>query len=437
MTAGTDTSLDGFADARAIADAVMLEGYVLYPYRASATKNRMRWQWGVLFPPSYAASHGEADRMSAEVVVDPAPADRLRLEIRFLRIDHRRVQAGRDGRYRDVERLETTEAVHVGWDEGEARAVSLDLPWDELLAAPVSHDVDLPAARREEPIVEQGKPIGRLVHEMLALRLRVRVSATPLDGPYGAVRLRVEVANDTAFTGAETADREQAMRASAAATHALLGLSSGSMLSSSAPPQWAAPAVAGCRHERCWPVLVGGSDRSHVVLVSPIILDDNPGIAPESPLPLYDGTEIDEILTLRTMTMTEQEKREARGTDPRSAALIDAVDGLPAEVLERLHGAIRSLTAKPEPVDPAHETVTVHGVTVGNGSHVRLRPGIRGADAQDLFLDGLPATVHAVLHDVDGGVHVAVSIDDDPLAELQASHGRYRYFRPDELEPLP
>ncbi|HWC36230.1 MAG TPA: hypothetical protein VG650_15595 [Mycobacteriales bacterium] len=437
MTSDTHTATDVFADARAIADAVMFEGYVLYPYRASATKNRMRWQWGVLFPPSYAAAHAEAERMSTEVVVDPAPDDRLQLEVRFLQLDHRRVQTAHDGGYRDVARLETTEAVHVDWDEGESRTIAFDLSWDELLTAPISHEVTFPAARREEPIVASGTPAGRLVHEVHAVQLRVRVTATPLDGPYGAVRLGVEVTNDTPFTGAAAASRDEALRAAAAATHMLLALSAGSVLSSAAPPQWAGPAVAGCRHEHCWPVLVGGSDRSHVVLVSPIILDDNPQIAPESPLPLYDGTEIDEILTLRTMTMTEQEKREARGTDTRSAALIDAVDGLPMQVLERLHGAIRSMTAKPKPADPEHETVQIRGVTIGNGSHVRLRPGIRGADAQDLFLDGLAATVQAVLHDVDGGIHVAVSVDGDPLAELQASHGRYRYFRPDELEPLP
>jgi len=62
-----------------------------------------------------------------------------------------------------------------------------------------------------------------------------------------------------------------------------------------------------------------------------------------------------------------------------------------------------------------------------------LRPG-RGGDVQDQFLDGASATVHAVVHDVDGGVHVAVSVDGDPAAELQIAHGRFRYFRPDELE---
>ncbi len=159
--------------------------------------------------------------------------------------------------------------------------------------------------------------------------------------------------------------------------------------------------------------------------------------------------------------LTDDEKAEARATDPRAAGIIDAVDAMPPEILERLHGAIRSLrpggptgvpvfgadsadVSPPErlpwwdpgqdaSVDPDTDSVLVGGVPVSRGSAVLLRPG-RGGDIQDRFLDGLRATVQAVVHDVDGGVHVAVSVDGDPAAELQLAHGRFRYFRPDELE---
>jgi hypothetical protein len=78
----------------------------------------------------------------------------------------------------------------------------------------------------------------------------------------------------------------------------------------------------------------------------------------------------------------------------------------------------------------------VAGVKVARGSRVTMRPGARAADAQDLFLTGREALVEAVLHDVDGQVHVAVSPVSDPLAELQRNHGRFLYFAPDELEPV-
>jgi hypothetical protein len=213
-------------------------------------------------------------------------------------------------------------------------------------------------------------------------------------------------------------------------------------------------------------VLIGEEGRRDAMLSSPIILYDHPTIAPESPGDLFDATEIDEILTLRTMALTEDEKREARATDERAAAIIDRVDNMPPELLERLHGAVRYLqgvegakTGAPEPdsplstapgptpelvpwwdpgadrtVSPETDGVVVAGVTVAKGSRVRLRPGQR-ADAQDMFLAGRLATVEAVFLDVDGNRHLAVTLDEDPAADLQRWHGRYLYFAPDEVEP--
>ena len=86
-------------------------------------------------------------------------------------------------------------------------------------------------------------------------------------------------------------------------------------------------------------------------------------------------------------------------------------------------------------VNPDTDSVLVNGVPVAKGSAVLLRPG-HSSDAQDRFLDGMAATVQAVVHDVDGGVHVAVSIDGDPAAEMQLAHGRFRYFRPDEIDVI-
>ncbi len=86
-------------------------------------------------------------------------------------------------------------------------------------------------------------------------------------------------------------------------------------------------------------------------------------------------------------------------------------------------------------MDPGADTITVAGVEVGAGSHVRLRPS-RRADAHDLFLAGCAATVAGVFRDVDGNDHVAVTVDDDPATEALAWQGRYLYFHPDEVEPL-
>jgi hypothetical protein len=452
---------DPFADARAVADTVLLEGYVLYPYRASAAKNRMRWQFGVLTPPVYAVATGERSATRTECVVDPHDGDELRVVTRFLRVVRRTVERAVGDAYEAVDRLDMPDATHVPWDEGDTEEVALAASLADLTHASVERVVVLPGWRTYEPVAgPDGRPIGRLVRDASALRLSITATAERLPGPYGALRLRVDVANRTEIGSADV-PRDEALRSSLVAAHTLLSLTDGSFLSLAGPPEWAVPAAASCVNEGTWPVLVGGSkgaDRSRVVLSSPIILDDNPRIAPESATVLYDSTEIDEILTLRTLTLTDEEKREARGTDPRAAAVVDAVDALPPELLDRLHGAIRSMRAVPvirqppaaeapplqpwwdpgtdDGVDPESDSVEVGGVAIAKGSRVVLRPRANTADAQDMFLDGRTATVQAVLRDVDGETHLAVSIDDDLLAEVQAAHGRYRYFKPTEVEPL-
>jgi len=168
-----------------------------------------------------------------------------------------------------------------------------------------------------------------------------------------------------------------------------------------------------------------------VLLASPIILYDHPEVAPESTGDFCDATEIDEILALRTLALTEEEKREARATDGRAAEIVDRVDALPPELWARLHGAVRSMRPSARP--PGDDTVRIGTVDVGSGALVRLRPRA-GADAQDAFVDGRDATVAGVFRDFEGEVHLAVVLDDDPGADLLDAYRRYRYFRPEEVE---
>ena len=88
-------------------------------------------------------------------------------------------------------------------------------------------------------------------------------------------------------------------------------------------------------------------------------------------------------------------------------------------------------------VSPETDHVLIDGIRVSRNSRVRMQPGSRRADAQDLFLAGREAIVEAVLFDVDGQVHLAVTPVDDPAADLQRNHGRFLYFAPDEVQPLP
>ncbi|WP_030851985.1 hypothetical protein [Streptomyces sp. NRRL F-4474] len=464
----TSTAADArFAAARQVADAVLLEGYVLYPYRASAAKNRMRWQFGVLVPPAWGPAHGEHAFQRTEVLMEPKGDATLALELRFLHAQRRTVQqALAGGGFTDVDELHLCDRVLVPWDEGAEERVELSVPVSGL----AGDGIRVPFARPARDDVEDvrgadGRTAGRLVRRTEAIEGVLRLRAVELDGAYRVFRLTAVVENTSPWTPADGsgADREAALPRSLVAAHLLLGLDSGSFLSMTDPPEWAREAVAACENRHTWPVLAGEAGRADVVLSSPIILEDHPAIAPESAGAMYDATEIDEILALRTAALTDQEKREARGTDARAAAVIDLADSLPPEVLERLHGAVRSLREATGPdgprqisevpdeeavfrpdtpwwdpagtADPARDRdrVTVEGAPVGPGSRVVLRPGPRRTDAQDLFLHGRTAQVEAVLHDVDGGVHLAVTVEDDPGADIRREQGRFLYFQPDEV----
>ncbi|MFF4319640.1 hypothetical protein [Streptomyces sp. NPDC001568] len=457
-----------FATARQVADAVLFEGYVLYPYRASAAKNRMRWQFGVLVPPAWAPAHEEHCFQRTEMLMEPRGAATLRLELRFLHAQRRTVQRAQvDGSFTDTDELHLADRVLVPWDEGTEERVVHEVPVAELAGEGLVLPFSRPAREDTEEVLDaDGRTVGRLVRRTERVSGLVRVRTTELDGPYRVSRLTAVVENTSPWApDGERDAREAALPRSLVAAHLLLGLDAGSFLSMTDPPEWAKGAVADCVNEHTWPVLAGEGGRADVALSSPIILEDHPAIAPESAGAMYDALEIDEILTLRTAALTDQEKREARGTDPRAAAVIDLAESMPPEVLERLHGAVRALRevtgegppeirelppeeavfrpdtpwwdpARPDALDPVPERITIDGVTVGVGSRVLLRPGLRPTDAQDLFLRDRPALVEAVLHDVDGGVHLAVTVEGDPGADIRREQGRFLYFQPDEVSPL-
>jgi hypothetical protein len=202
------------------------------------------------------------------------------------------------------------------------------------------------------------------------------------------------------------------------------------------PPPYAEAAVRSCVSERAWPVLVGAPGRRDLLLASPIILPDYPAIAPESPHAFFDGTEIDELLALRVMTMTGEERSEAAATDKHAGAIIESVERHTASSLSRLHGAVRSfedLLNGGEPPDRAF--VDVGAARLASGSRVRLVPRKR-SDSLDLFLEGRTATIVMVHRDLEDRVHLAVTLDDDPGADLKRAYGRFFYFSPDEVCPI-
>ncbi len=448
---------------RAIADAVLYEGYLLYPYRASSAKNQSRWQFGVLGPPRASAdSFAEEPGMSFQCLVASAatldrPA-RVKLRLRFLHLQDRSVERHVGAGYVGVDELDVDGRSVLSWDEAvecEHPLPSLDVRMVLAGYGPerLRSRFEVPGAVAIEPVADkEGTTVGRIVRRRWPLRADVDVSAELDDG---FIRLTVRVDNSCAR---EVHGKDDAIRASLIGTHALVVAEDAEFVSLLEPPEAAAAAAGRCTQHRCHPVLVGPPGSRDVVLGSPIILYDHPEIAPQSAGALFDSTEIDEILTLRVMTMTDAEKAEARATDPRAAEIIDRCDQMSPETMQQLHGVLRDPhradvrpevgadtfdtgdvpwwdPAADESVRPETDSVVIDGVSVSKGSLVRVHPS-RRADAQDLFFAGQVARVTAVLSDVDGSTHVAIVLVDDPAADMHEWYGRYFYFGPEELEPL-
>lgn len=487
MSEGISVS-ERLQQARAVADAVLYEGYLLYPYRASSDKNRIRWQFGVLGPRAVSGPDpAEGPVMATDCLLEGDDSTGVGVRVRFLQLQSRTVEQHLgSGRYSPVDRLEASGRTWLSWDEAVDHEIGLGrFGVVGLAAGDRRGEVHVPGRTEFEYLRdEDGTLLGRVVRRRWPLTASLRLALTR--GAPGPHTLRLELVNDCAWPVREApseADRRhpdgrsRALRYSLLSAHVMLQAYEGAFVSVIDPPPRAGAAARACRGERLWPVLIGGEDGHDVVLAAPIILYDRPRIAEGSAGDLFDSTEIDELLSLRVMTLTDEEKHEARATDPRAAEIVDRCDRMTAAELERMHSSAAEripapprspeasaeegsgdgipVWATPETgagggadqdrpwwdpgvdasVDPATDAVDVGGVPVARGSHVRLRPG-PGADAQDLFFTGQPATVTGVHHDVDGRTHVAVLLRDDPASDLHRWYGRYLYFRPEEIEPL-
>ena len=424
------STLTPLTRARQVADAVLYEGYLLYPYRASSSKNQVRWQFGVLGPTGAAeAGVGEPKTMSAEVLVEYRHGASLDAYVRFLQVQARVVERWTGFGWEAVDELLVGGTRWIPFHEAVSREIPLlGLSVDDL-AAGRELDISAPSGEEVEELYENSELVGRLIRTRWALHGTVSLSTRLGHDPRVRV-LRIKVENHTWWFHTDVpgwTDRDVTARYSFVGTHLLLTLSGARFLSSLDGPDWTDTDAKGLAQSRCWPSLIAADDGSDAVLISPIILGDHPTVAPQSAGDLFDATEIDEILTLRVITLTDAEKADARGTDPRAAAILDRCDTMSNDDMEKLHGGRR--------YEPTTDTVVVNGVSIAKGSRVLLRPS-RRADAQDIFLAGMTGVVARVYFDLDGETHVAVMLEDDPGRDLYSATGRFYYFSPDELEPL-
>jgi hypothetical protein len=287
-----------------IANAVLYEGYMLYPYRPSAVKNRQRFNFGVLYPPAYCElqSGSEASQMKTECLVESTPSTTIEVKIRFLQL-----------------------AARQEWQEGQEREICLDARVLELLVA------NALTQRFTFEVSIEGEV------ELRALRLQQNL-----------YKVSLSVQNLALLENAPAMSRDQILLRSLVSVHSILQVENGEFVSLLDPPEHLKDAAAKCHNVGTWPVLAGAEGQRDLVLSAPIILYDYPQIAPESAGDLFDGTEIDEILALRILTMTDAEKLEVRNGDDRARRILERTEMLPPEHFQKLHGALRGLRPHPE-----------------------------------------------------------------------------------------
>jgi hypothetical protein len=472
---------DVFTPALSVANAVLYEGYLLYPYTASAPKNRIRWQFGVVVPRAYlSANTGETAEQQTEVLVeaDDGAVARVTVRLRFLQVEARRVEAARGETFEPVESLKAGGATYLSFDEAFEREVTVR--FDAVPGAEKIVPVEIDGGISEELLRDEaGAVAGRIERERWPLTgtLALRCDAVPDAGALRKLRVRVE--NES---GVVAGERSGALRTAFVSTHVLLAAQAGRFISVLDPIPAAAEAAKTLVNRHVFAVLVGDKavdeQRAALMLSSPIILYDFPAVAPQTDTDAFDGTEIDELLTLSVLSLPDAERDEARATDPRARAIIERAERFSMHDLARVHagtlyhvgtpppGALGD--SDPFPADqpfparspfggfdpfstgrdpfaaadpfaaldvPAIDCVFVDGVKVSKGSSVRLHPK-RRADAWDMFLRDKVATVRAIHQDVEDVLYVAVTVDEDPASDLHDWYGRSFFFYPDEVEPL-
>jgi hypothetical protein len=340
----------------AIAKAVLYEGYMLYPYRPSSVKNRQRFNFGVLCPQSYSEAQTGSDAWSlqTECLVQGDSFTAIEVRLRFLKLVartvHRIIDPTRKSGAADFETVSMIEVdgkVIVPWQEAIECEIALPVcRLDRLSEVPIEWKFPSLAKEDTELLRDAGRSVvGQIIRKQERIHGVLEGKAVPI--AEGLFKVQVRVKNLTPFddvAGENTqGNRDAALMRSLVSAHVVLSVSDGQFVSLLEPPEGLRDRAASCQNVGVWPVLVGAEGERDTMLASPIILYDYPQIAPESPGDLFDGTEIDEILALRILTMTEAEKQEMRHSDERARKMLERTENLPMEDLMKLHGTLREL----------------------------------------------------------------------------------------------
>src|SRR3984957_11999877 len=439
-----------------IAHAVLYEGYILYPYRASSRKNQQRFTFGRVYPHAYAEAQNGAEPFSMRtqcLLRSRGQTSTLKVRLRFLHPTTRVVgllsepmpelPADIDGdSFSPVPELRVGDKLYQTWQEaGEREIQSSCQPLDGLTRQELSLPFHFSSAQTFEAVRDsRSQVIGAIIRRQQSVEGKINIAALPIDGD--VFKISVTVENLTPVSESDLHEQTEVLLRTFASTHTILESEGGEFFSLTDPPAGYVEATAACSNVGTWPVLVGDQEKAEnsTMLSSPIILYDYPEIAPESPGEFFDGTEIDEILALRVLTMTDQEKWEMSQGDENAREILNRTEALPEEDFWRMHGTIRGNPLANEDFynpNTRLDSVTVQGTDLMVGHRVRIRPQGR-ADIMDLALEGKIAVIESIEQDAENRVHLALVLEDDPGKDLgmMRQPGHRFFYGSHEVEPL-
>jgi len=327
--------------AKKVADAVLYEGYMLYPYRPSALKNQQRWSFGILYPPAYEEVRRGTERaiMHTECLLELKGAARVQIQCRFLHLLRRQLVQQAGEKQQLMPSLVIDGRSYKSFDEAVERSVEAERALPDGSQQRI--EFGFPGSWEAEPLRSAaGEVRGNLTRTQHEIRGTMTVSTEPMGDRF--LKLTIRLNNETELEH-NTADRNSALLRSLLSAHLILTAERAEFISLLEPPEDAREMSAGCRNEGNFPVLIGEAGERDMLLCSPIILYDYPQIAPESAGDFYDATEIDEMLTLRIMTLADGEKDEICHADARAHDLLQRTQENARQQLMRTHGAIRGL----------------------------------------------------------------------------------------------
>jgi hydrogenase maturation protease len=433
-----------------VVNAVLYEGYILYPYRPSSRKNQVgRFTFGRVYPEVYAEAQGgrEPCLMQTEFLVRTESKSAIaHLSVRFLHPlarDILAVATDAGSGFAVVPRLQVDDKLYQTWLEAVEREVMIP-PLTLQGGQHLEHRFHFDASSAQETIkAGDGTEAGLIVRRQAAVTGTVAIDLEPLKA--NAMKIRVRILNQSAVPNELMENQEAITMRTLASTHTILHVAHGQCISLLDPEAPYVGSAQACKQIGTWPVLVGDEAKGErdVMLSSPIILYDYPKIAAESPGDLFDGAEIDEILTLRIQTMTDAEKAEMRQVDEQARRILERTENLAEADLLKMHGVMRSARAglpNDDFFNPSHplNEVTIHGVVLKAGDRVRIRPKKR-ADVMDIALNGKIGIIESVMQDLEDEVQFALVLEDDPGRDLgmMRQPGHRFFYRADEVEPLP